>query len=74
VQSLLVNPMLDLLVTSERILPAEGLVIVADLAPHFLPHSVVNCILMSSKIIRAGKNSVARLASSWIDPSALVWA
>ena len=57
---------------SERILPAKGLFIVADLAPHFLPHSVVDCILMASKVIRAGKNSIAGLFSSWVDPSALV--
>ena len=58
--------------TSERILPTKGLFIVADLAPHFLPHSVVNCILMASKVIRAGKNSVAGLSGSWVGPSALV--
>ena len=63
-----------LLVTSERILPAESLFIIADLAPHLLPRGVVNCILMASKIIRAGKNGVTRLSCSWVDSSALVWA
>jgi len=65
---------LDLFVPSQGVLPAEGLFVVANLAPSLLAGGVVNCVLMPCQIVMPGEYCVARLAGRRIDPRALVWA
>lgn len=69
---LLVNAVFDLLVTSERVLPAKRLFVVADLAAGLFAVRIVDRILMPRKIVRSREDSVARLSSSRIYSQALV--
>lgn len=50
---LLVDAMLNLLVTSERILSAKRLLVIANLASDLLARSVVDCVFMTSEVVRS---------------------
>jgi len=71
---LLLDAMFNLLVTSERILSAEGLFVIANLTSYFLPCSIVNCILMASEIVRTREDCVAGFSRRWVGPDAPMWA
>lgn len=56
----------------KRISTAERLLLGAEVAADLLLACVVNRILMSRKIVRAGEHRAARLAGAGVDPVATV--
>jgi hypothetical protein len=52
----------------QSIRAAESLLFGAKIASHLLLAGVVDSVLMTSKVIRSGENSVARLACARVDP------
>jgi hypothetical protein len=67
--SLAVNAMFDLLVPCQSIQSAEALLVIADLTANLLAVRIMNRVLMTSQIVRARKDGVARLASRWVETS-----
>jgi len=59
--------------SGERVVPAERFLLGAQWTVHLLLPSVVDGVLMPGQIIRARKDSVARLARRRVDSLALVW-
>lgn len=59
-------------VSGQCIIATEGLLFGAKMTPHLLLAGVVDGILVAGQIVGPGENRVARLASRWIDPFALV--
>lgn len=70
--ALFVDSVLNLFMASKSILSAERLFVVTDLASNFLPVCIVNGIFVASEIVGSGKDSVARLIGSRVNPSTLV--
>lgn len=60
------------IVPSQCICAAKCLLFGADVATHFLLPPVVDGVLVARKIIGAGEDCIARLASAWVDSFALV--
>lgn len=64
--------MYDAHVTGEGIATRKCLLLRTKVAAHLLLGIVVNCILVTSEVVGAGEDGVARLAGLWVDAVAAV--
>lgn len=64
----------DAHVPRQRIVAAEGLLLDAECAAHFLLARVVDGVLVARQVVGSREDGVARLAGGGVDALTLVWA